>query len=467
MLADILQVFLYTVTLWFSLYLLNHDFKNPRLRYAGIGLGAYALALAFNLFALNTDTFTLSQIFHRIHWAFLFLPPLFWSGTILHLLPDHETNRIKTINVWKKGLLPLIGLISLSMLSTNLLWSLSLGQPAPIGFALFGLDGLLPLISFLCLIPHIRADYSLKRTAGIILAATLFFSLGVGVIVLPLSWLPPPWGVIGIGFDLGILGIAVAWFDAFDQGEALLPDFLRSLTASMLSAFVFGTLVVSGMVAGLGQTISTLVLLLATISAALLLQTLSDPIQSLVDRLVFASLPNLRKSRAELRAAASALPRLSRTLDLENMSPDEIAHLTRRAISNFANLPKLASSPLTRLPLIDHRLQKRGAPLHTLERSSELKAVLEESIARLKPRGEESFGTTDEWRFYNSLHFPYVVGLHPYSQRLTYNGLDSTSREALKWFRTSVPERTLYNWQSAASKLVARDILEQNKKHAS
>jgi len=30
--------------------------------------------------------------------------------------------------------------------------------------------------------------------------------------------------------------------------------------------------------------------------------------------------------------------------------------------------------------------------------------------------------------------------------------------EALAWFRRYVPERTLYNWQTAGAQLVARDV---------
>jgi hypothetical protein len=88
--------------------------------------------------------------------------------------------------------------------------------------------------------------------------------------------------------------------------------------------------------------------------------------------------------------------------------------------------------------------------------------VLAESIARLKPPVDEDFGTSDEWRHYNALHFPYVVGLKPYSSRDKTKPKDPTVREALEWFDARVPERTLRNWQNAAAKLVARDLLARN-----
>jgi hypothetical protein len=126
----------------------------------------------------------------------------------------------------------------------------------------------------------------------------------------------------------------------------------------------------------------------------------------------------------------------------------------------LGDLPHLAASPLTRLPIIEKRLEARGANDNALERAAELKTLLTESITRLKPRGKVEFGTSDEWRHYNALYFPYISGLRPYSQRTDHAGLKSIEKNALDWFRVNVPERTLYNWQAAAAKLVAEDLAE-------
>jgi hypothetical protein len=65
---------------------------------------------------------------------------------------------------------------------------------------------------------------------------------------------------------------------------------------------------------------------------------------------------------------------------------------------------------------------------------------------------------THKWRYYNALYFPYVTGLKPYSQRTQHIPSDPVSCKALEWFRTQVPERTLYNWQNAATKLIVQDL---------
>jgi len=123
-------------------------------------------------------------------------------------------------------------------------------------------------------------------------------------------------------------------------------------------------------------------------------------------------------------------------------------------------LPRLATSPLTRLPIINARLSTRSAGDHTLERAAELKALLLEAILYLKPKDQTDFATSEAWRHYNALYFPYIVSLKPYSRRAEPLNLDATSQQALDWLRTQVPERTLHNWQNAAAKLVAQYLKE-------
>jgi hypothetical protein len=53
------------------------------------------------------------------------------------------------------------------------------------------------------------------------------------------------------------------------------------------------------------------------------------------------------------------------------------------------------------------------------------------------------------------------MGLKPFSRRNVVEELDEGIREVLNWFQTYVPERTLYNWQSAGAKLIAQDLREQ------
>ena len=106
-------------------------------------------------------------------------------------------------------------------------------------------------------------------------------------------------------------------------------------------------------------------------------------------------------------------------------------------------------------------LKNKSHDDNVLSRANELKLILKESIEQLKPDDDTDFSVADEWRYYNVLYFPYIVGVKPYSRRFYRDDLDPHAEEALDWFKTYVPERTLYNWQKTAAKLIAQHLREQ------
>ena len=198
-------------------------------------------------------------------------------------------------------------------------------------------------------------------------------------------------------------------------------------------------------------------LLFTSLAIAIAINVLADPLAGMLDRLAFSRSPALRADRAALRRTEAALP-LRSANPLDGVDDDTFARLTRRALGHYGDLSKLVASPLTALPIIDERLAARGAPDQPLERANELKALLADRIARLKPRDGGEFGTTEQWRYYNSLYFPYVVGVRAYAQNATAAGLDPVARQAWQWFVTEVPQRSLHNWQNAAARLIAADL---------
>ncbi len=460
--AFMIQILVYAVSLWLGLYLLARNPADSRLRNTGLGLISYAIALAFDFSAIYATSSASAILLNRLHWGTLFLPPIFWAGAVIHLHPESAPNRDSLQNIWRWGIFPLGCIAFLLIITTDTFWSPTKGQFLSWGYILFALANLLPLIATVCLIRYVQKELQPRQATGALITATLFFTLGAGLILLQLGWLPHLWIVIAIGLDLELLGLAIVWFDAYKEGEALLPDFLRSFVTSVLAALVFGGQVAFVIVIQTGLTLPMVILLLTMIAAALGVTTFANSVQGGIDRFVFSRSPRVRDSRSYLRAAASAAPRVDQTLQFEALDDDEFARLTRRALSHFSDLPRLAANPLTRMSIINKRLQERAVHDNTLERAAELKTVLAESISRLKPLGEAAFGTTDEWRFYNALYFPYIAGLRPYSRRGFQENLDDDQIAALNWFRATVPERTLYNWQNAASKLVAQDLRERS-----
>jgi hypothetical protein len=294
------------------------------------------------------------------------------------------------------------------------------------------------------------------RVAGFLVLGTLFFALANAILIIPLGLVPSWLALASTGIDVAVLGVAVAMWDAFDEGHALRADMLRSFAATAVVALLFGGQLLIGLALS-GQETALTVLLFTSLAVAIAINVLADPLAGLLDRLAFSRSPDLQADRAALRRTEAALP-LRSANPLDGVDDDTFARLTRRALGHYGDLSKLVASPLTALPVIDERLVVRGAPDQPLERANELKALLADRIARLKPRDGGDFGTTEQWRHYNSLYFPYVVGVRAYAQNATAAGLDPVARQAWQWFVTEVPQRSLHNWQNAAARLIAADL---------
>lgn len=416
-----LSVIAFGVAWWLGLYLLARGLAKPTLRRAGIGLVGYALALA--TYGLGNDLLTA---------VLLCLPAVFWTGVLVALLPD----RPAIDRWWRLAILPASLVVAAASAFTSEAVVVIVAAPL---FWAFGL-----------LLRH-RAEIRQGAAFGVLVVALLMFGLTLALVLVGFDLLPRELMLAGIGVDIALLGGCVAVFDAFDEGESIRRDMLWSLAVAGGTAVLFGSQVGLAML-----VVGDLDLLLhGVVAAAIAVQVLARPINALADRFAFP--PDLRRERGELRDVAAALPRRDETLALAALDEAEFVRLTRRALSHYGDLGKLVSSPLAGLPAIDARLAARGAPDAPLSRATELKALLLETIARLKPR-DGDFGTSEEWRHYNALYFYYVVGVRPYSVRTKVTELDPVARRALAWFADHVPERTLHNWQAAGAKIVAGEL---------
>ena len=65
------------------------------------------------------------------------------------------------------------------------------------------------------------------RELVVVVVATLFFALGNAILIIPLGLVPSWLALASTGFDVLLLGVAVALWDAFDEGQALRADMLR------------------------------------------------------------------------------------------------------------------------------------------------------------------------------------------------------------------------------------------------
>jgi len=406
-----MQLFFFGFTLWPGAYLLARNSSKTTVQLTGWGLLAYAGTLAVQI------------LFDQFILILLLAPALFWVGAALHLLPEENKARAALIRIWAVASIPLAILTQVNG------WFAAL-----IVLALLLCAGMIAKLA-------LRSQF--KNTLALLAVVALFVTLSAGLLLLPLNWIPLTWGMALLGLDLLFLGFTLIAWDAFDEGESIRAHLVRSFVSVLYSA---GAL---SLIATWLTDDETLLILL--IAFGVLTQTFSNSIQSLLDRLTLPR--HTTDERRTLRQTADTLPLLS-TLETDSVNEEQFTRLTRRALSHLGDLPKLASNPLVNLPVVT------GA--NPLDRAHALKSLLIQSIQKLKPQSDAKFGATDEWRYYNAVHFPYVLGLKPYARRPDYDSLDDASRAALEWFQISVPERTLHNWQNIAAKLIAEEIRNQS-----
>jgi hypothetical protein len=438
-----LSAVVFTLSWWLGLYLLARDPRKPILVLAALGLTSFAAVVALDAVRVVSGSHLLSSI--EIY--LVAVPGVAWFAVLVELSRPCDSWRSRA------GELLAIGAVAALALAGAVM-ARSVDGPLRLGhwvmFATISLSTLGAMVFVLW-----RPAQPL-RVAGVVVVATLFFALGNAILIIPLGLVPSWLALASTGVDVALLGLAVALWDAFDEGHALRADMLRSFAATAVVAALFGGQALIGLAVAGPQTALTM-LLFTSLAVAVAVHVYADALAGVLDRLAFWKSPALRADRAVLRHTEAALP-LRSASPLDDVDDDTFARLTRRALGHYGDLSKLVASPLTTLPIIDDRLAARGAPDQPLERANELKALLADRIARLKPRDGGDFGTTEEWRHYNALYFPYVVGVRAYAQNATAAGLDPVARQAWQWFVTEVPQRSLHNWQNAAARVIAADL---------
>jgi hypothetical protein len=440
-----LSAIVFALSWWLGLYLLARDPRKPVLVLAAAGLTSFAVVVALDAVRVVTQ----SEVLGRIEIYLMALPGIAWFAVLVELSrpPDSWRGRVREI--------VLVGAVAAVALTGAALAG-DVDGPLRLGHWLMFAAVSLPSLG--AMVTAMLRPAQPVPVVRFVMVATLFFALANVILIIPLGLLPSGLALASTGFDVALLGIAVALWDAFDEGQALRADMLRSFTATAAVAMLFGGQAVIGLaIAGPSAATALTVLLFTSLAIAIAINVLADPLAGVLDRLAFSRSPALRAERAALRSTEAALPLRSHN-PLQDLDDDTFARLTRRALGHYGDLSKLVASPLTALPAIDERLAARGAADQPLERANELKALLADRIAALKPRDGNDFGTSEQWRHYNSLYFPYVVGVRAYAQNATAAGLDPVARQAWQWLVTEVPQRSLHNWQNAAARVIAADL---------
>lgn len=416
----ITQLVLFGLTLWLAGYMVVRNAQTMALRLTACGIAAYTFVFASE-FMWGPQPNTL-----------LVIPALCWIGAMGHMIPESVQWRTLALRIWQGAVLPLFILVIINT------W-----------FVLFILA---VMVVFLGVVMHQMRHISSRTWYGFMTVSGLFFALSTSVVLVPLQIVAHDWLMLMLGIDLLLLGSAVIWWDVFDAGDEIRTHVRHSLVATTATTGILIAIVwlAAGVDGGLSSGYR--IALIGVTTFGVISQTFANVIQRIIDRLTMANRVTMNQQREVLRDTADALPRLA-PVDVTALDQDAFVRVTRRAISHLGDLPNLATSPLMNLPAV--ALAHADNPL---DRVMVLRTLLIESIERLKPVRESEFGTTDEWRYYNALYFPYVRGIKPYGRRYGNDIGDETSHRAFAWFQSAVPERTLRNWQQAAAKLVAHNL---------
>ncbi|KMO73788.1 hypothetical protein BST22_05770 [Mycolicibacterium chubuense] len=438
-----LSALVFALSWWLGLYLLARDPRKPVLVLAAVGLTSFAAVVALDAIRTTGGVDALG----RVEVYLMAVPGIAWFAVLLELSRRRDSWRSRA------GEAALVGAAAIVAFSGA---AMAGGVEGPLRLGHWVLFAAVSVPALGAMVYAIVRRNQPRPVVGFVVVATLFFALGNAILVIPLGLVPSWLALASTGFDVVLLGVAVAIGDAFDEGQALRNAMLRSFIGTTVVAALFGGQVLIGLAVS-GQTTTLAVLLFTSLAVAIAVNVLADPLAGLLDRLAFSRSPDLRAERAALRSTEAALP-LRASGPLDGMDEETFVRVTRRALGHYSDLSKLVASPLTALPIIDDRLARRGAPDQPLERANELRALLAERIAALKPRDGADFGTTEQWRHYNALYFPYVVGVRAYAQNATAAGLDPVARQAWQWLVTEVPQRSLHNWQNAAARVIATDL---------
>ncbi|AGZ45708.1 hypothetical protein [Actinoplanes friuliensis] len=418
----------FALTWWLGCYLVGRDPTRALLWRAAGALIAYAVAVVAWMLSPASAAAQL----------LLCLPALFWAGVAVALLPRNIPEHRQVDRGW--------------LILSAVFLGLAVVLPG-VG----KLVALAPLAGGMVLLVRYRDRVRPGTLPAALAGAAALYALGLVVVLAPIDLGAPMLVLAAIGLDLLLMGFLVAVADTVDAGERLLPDLRRSLISAVVAVLLLGGPAALTMLAAPGLRAVT-VLQFVLVALALSAVGLAGQLRAGLDRLAFLQDDRLRLDRGALMLAADALPRRRERHRMIALDADEFQRLTRRALEDFGDVGRLLRNPLIDLPTVDRRLAARGPGVaeQPLVRAVELRAVLSEHVTRLKPSG--AFGTTEEWRFYNALHYCCVLGLRPYQRQPQPEGLDRDARRAVDWFRRYVPRRSLRRWQSEGATMVAAHL---------
>lgn len=454
-LLSILQISAYFISLTLAGYLLSRGRFHP------ISVAAAGVLISYAL--IQADLYLGHEFGGRVEWVSRLLwvayplPVVLWTRIAILLRPGDQ---LALDRAWWTLLMPIAMVLVFGGWVGNELMDFQTHDPGPLfwAYAIYNVGvtavaaGLLHQ-NFKATTKQDRAycPFNALRLAGLAY-------LGGMMCLLP-GWFSTAFVFAFVVADVIMFGIAAIVYDAVSEGQAVRRDLSFTLLKVLLAFIIIVTPWGIALLTADTWTPALALALLGTLAVISLGIPLGGQIEQFLDRLLFRSDSKDAEAREALRTLMlNEVRRPEAAPAIASLDHADFVRLTRRALSHMQNLPRLAASPLTDMQIVAKRLTQEANSIH---RAHELRQVLAECIETLRPQSPEKFGTTDEWRFFNALYYPYVVGVSPYKNHPSGEDVDSSTANMLKWFQVNVPPRTLYNWQNRGAELIAELLLER------
>ncbi len=279
-----LSAVVFTLSWWLGLYLLARDPRKPVLVLAAIGLTSFAVVVALD--AVRVTSAAHADLLGRIEIYLVAVPAVAWFAVLVELSRPCDSWRSRA------GEALLIAVVAGAALAGAVMAG-SVEGPLRTGhWVMFAVISASTLGAMLAAV--VRRSQP-GPVAGFVIVATLFFALGNAIMIIPLGLVPSWLALAATGFDLALLGLAVALWDAFDEGQALRADMLRSFAATGVVVALFGGQALVGLAvigpAGSGRTAVT-VLLFTSLAVAITIHVFADSLAGVLDRVAFWNSPD-------------------------------------------------------------------------------------------------------------------------------------------------------------------------------
>src|SRR3978361_1394885 len=226
----------FSLSWWLGLYLLARDPRKPVLVLAAVGLTSFAAVVALDAVRLTSGSH--AELLSRIEVYLVIVPGVAWFAVLLELTRPSDSSRGRAIELCCTGVV-----FVLAFCGATLAGGVT-GPVRPGHWVMFAVISLATLGAMLRALMGPRRPTSVT---GVVVVATLFFALGNAILAIPLGLVPSWLALASTGFDVLLLGGAVALWDAFDEGQALRADMFRSFVATGVVTVLFGGQALVGM----------------------------------------------------------------------------------------------------------------------------------------------------------------------------------------------------------------------------